>query len=91
MMTYCSTLLRLAHVLEVKNTGLALDSKRVPPRATMRTASATIKGSEVMRMSRRRHCILCKPEVTGDIRFINKQFDVCLISEIGSGELSLRG
>ena len=43
---------------------------------TMRTASATIKGFEVMRMIRRRHCILCKPKVTGEIRFINKLFNV---------------
>jgi transposase-like protein len=43
---------------------------------TMRTASATINGFEVMRMIRRRHCLLCKPKVAGEIRFINKLFDV---------------
>jgi transposase, IS6 family len=42
----------------------------------MRTASATIKGFEVMRMIRRLHCLLCKPKVTGEIQFINKLFDV---------------
>jgi IS6 family transposase len=41
----------------------------------MRTASATIKGFEVMRMIRR-HCLLCKPKVTGEIQFIIKLFDV---------------
>ena len=30
---------------------------------TMRTASATIKGFEVMRMIRRGHCLMCKPQV----------------------------
>ena len=43
---------------------------------TMRTASATIKGFEVMRMIRRCRCLLCKPKVAGEIQFINKLFDV---------------
>ena len=43
---------------------------------TMRTAYATIKGFEIMRMIRRRHCILCKPNVEGEIQFVNKLFDV---------------
>ena len=42
----------------------------------MRTAYATIKGFETMRMIRRRHCILCEPGVTGEIRFVNKPFDI---------------
>jgi hypothetical protein len=40
----------------------------------MKTAYATIKGFEVMRMIRRRQCILCKPEVAGEIQFINTLF-----------------
>jgi transposase-like protein len=40
----------------------------------MRTASATLKGFEVMRMIRRRHCILTQPGVTGEIRLINQLF-----------------
>jgi transposase, IS6 family len=40
----------------------------------MRTASATLKGFEVMRMIRRRHCILTQPSVTGEIRLINQLF-----------------
>jgi transposase-like protein len=43
---------------------------------TMRTAYATIKGFEMMRMIRRRHCILCKPKVSGELQFINKLFDI---------------
>jgi transposase-like protein len=42
----------------------------------MKTAHATIKGFEIMRMIRRRHCILCEPKVVGEIRFINKLFDI---------------
>ena len=41
----------------------------------MKTASATIKGFEVMRMIRRGHCLMCKPQVKDEVRFINKLFD----------------
>ena len=58
---------------------------------TMRTASATIKGFEVMRMIRHRHCLLCKPKVAGEIKFINKLFDVAaLICSIYKGESRVR-
>jgi len=43
---------------------------------TMKTASATIKGFEVMRMIRRGHCLTCKPQVKDEIRFVNKLFDI---------------
>ena len=43
---------------------------------TMTTASATIKGFEVMRMIRRGHCLMCKPHVKDEIRFGNKLFDI---------------
>jgi hypothetical protein len=46
----------------------------------MKTASATIKGFEVMRMIRRSHCLTCKPRVKDEIRFVNKLFDVCEIA-----------
>jgi IS6 family transposase len=42
----------------------------------MKTAAATIKGFEVMRMIRRGHCLTCKPHVKDEVRFINKLFDV---------------
>jgi transposase-like protein len=40
----------------------------------MKTASATIRGFEVMRMIRRGHCILPQPGVTGEIRLVNQLF-----------------
>ena len=43
---------------------------------TMKTASATIKGFEVMRMIRRGHCLTCKPHVKDEVRFVNKLLDV---------------
>lgn len=40
----------------------------------MKTADATIKGFEVMRMIRRGHCILTPPGATGEIRLVNQLF-----------------
>ena len=47
-----------------------------PPRdfQRMRTASATLKGFEVMRMVRRSHCVQTQPGVIGGIRLINQFF-----------------
>ena len=42
----------------------------------MRTASATIKGFEVMRMIRRGHCLTCKPYAKDEVRFVNKLLDI---------------
>jgi transposase, IS6 family len=42
----------------------------------MKTAYATIKGFEVMRMIRKRQCILLGPGVMGEVRFVNKLFDL---------------
>jgi transposase-like protein len=65
----------LNNIIEADHGGI----KRVirPTRGfqTMRTAYA-IKGFEMMRMIRRRHCILCEPKVSGELRFINKLFDI---------------
>ena len=36
----------------------------------------TIKGFEIMRMIRRRHWILCEPNVAGEILFVNKPFEI---------------
>jgi transposase-like protein len=41
---------------------------------SMKTAVATIKGFEVMRMIRRGHCILTQPGTTGEIRLVNQLF-----------------
>ena len=46
---------------------------------SMKTAYATIKGFEVMRMIRRRHCMLIEPGITGEVRFVNKLFDLARI------------
>lgn len=43
---------------------------------TMKTANATIKGFEIMRMIRRGHCLTCKPGVHNEIRFVNRLFQV---------------
>jgi transposase, IS6 family len=43
---------------------------------SMKTAYATIKGFEVMRMIRKRQCILLEPGVTGEVCFVNKLFDL---------------
>jgi IS6 family transposase len=40
----------------------------------MKTASATLKGFEVMRMIRRGHCVMREPGATGEIRFVNQLF-----------------
>jgi transposase-like protein len=40
----------------------------------MKTASATLRGFEVMRMIRRGHCILPQSGVTGKIRLVNQLF-----------------
>ena len=42
----------------------------------MKTAYATIKGFEVMRMIRKRQCILLEPGVTGEVRFVAKLLGV---------------
>jgi IS6 family transposase len=47
---------------------------------TMKTASATIKGFEVMRMIRRGHCLTCMPHVKEEIRFVNKLFGIFKIA-----------
>jgi transposase, IS6 family len=44
----------------------------------MKTAYATIKGFEVMRMIRRGHCMLTEPGSTGEIRFFNQLFGLAV-------------
>jgi transposase-like protein len=66
----------LNNIIEADHGGI----KRVirPTRGfqTMRTGYATIKGFEIMRMIRRRHCILCQSTVAFSIRFVNKLFNI---------------
>ena len=47
---------------------------------SMKTAYATIKGFEVMRMIRKRQCILLEPGVTGEVRFVNTLFDLAALA-----------
>jgi hypothetical protein len=42
----------------------------------MKSACATIKGFEVLRMIRKRQCIGLEPEVAGEVRFLAKLFGV---------------
>ena len=42
----------------------------------MKTASATIKGFEVMRIIRRGHCPTCKPRVQDEVRQMDKLLEV---------------
>jgi len=43
---------------------------------TAKTAYATLKGIEVMRMIRKLQCILLKPGIAAEVRFFNKLFGV---------------
>jgi transposase, IS6 family len=43
---------------------------------TLPTASATIKGFEVMRMIRKRQCLMLESGATGEVRFVNRRFRV---------------
>jgi len=43
---------------------------------TMKTASAAIQDSEIMRMIRRGHSLTCKRRVHNEIRFVNRLFQV---------------
>jgi transposase, IS6 family len=41
---------------------------------TMKTAAATLKGFETMRMIRRGHCIQRERRATGEVRLVNRLF-----------------
>jgi len=42
----------------------------------MKTATATIKGFEIMRMIPRGHCLTCKPGVRNQFHFVNRLFQI---------------
>jgi IS6 family transposase len=42
----------------------------------MKTATATIKGFELMCIIRRGHCLTCKRGVRNEIRFVNRIFEI---------------
>src|SRR5271169_4900690 len=66
----------LNNIIEADHGGLKRVIRPMRGFQTMRTAYATIKGFQIMRMIRRRHCFLCKPRGEGEIQFINKLFDI---------------
>jgi len=41
---------------------------------TLPTASATIKGFEVMRIIRKRQCLMLESGITGEMHFVNRLF-----------------
>ena len=41
---------------------------------TLPTAPATINGFEVMRMIRKRQCLMLESGTTGEVRFVNRLF-----------------
>jgi hypothetical protein len=45
---------------------------------TIPTASATIKGFEVMRMISKRQCFMLEPGAAGELRFVNRLFRLAL-------------
>jgi transposase-like protein len=66
----------LNNIIEADHGGIKRVTRPTRGFQRMQTAYAPIKGFEIMRMIRRRHCILCEPKVSGEIRFINKLLDV---------------
>ena len=60
--------------LEADHGGLKRLIKPTRGFQSMKTAYATIKGFEVMRMLRKRQCILLEPGIAGEMRFVNKLF-----------------
>jgi len=66
----------LNNIIEADHGGIKRLTRPTRGFQTIKTAYAPIKGFEIMRMIRRRHCILCEPKVAGEIRFINKLFEI---------------
>jgi transposase, IS6 family len=66
----------LNNIIEADHGALKRVIRPVRGFQTMKTAAATIKGFEVMRMIRRGHCLTCKPHVKDEVRFVNKLFDI---------------
>ena len=65
----------LNNIIEANHGGLKRVIKPARGFQTTRTAAVTIKGFEILRMIKRRHCLLGKPKVSGEIQFINNLFE----------------
>ncbi len=66
----------LNNIIEADHGALKQVIKPMRGFQTMKTATATMKGFEIMRMIRRGHCLTCKPGVRNEIRFVNQLFQV---------------
>jgi transposase, IS6 family len=66
----------LNNIIEADHGALKPMIRRVRGFKTMRTASATIKGFEIMRMIRRGHCVLKDRGTKGEVRFVNNLFGI---------------
>lgn len=64
----------LNNIIEADHGGIKRVLRPTRDFQTMKTAYVRIKGFEVMRMIRRRQCILCQPRVAGEIQFVNNLF-----------------
>jgi transposase, IS6 family len=64
----------LNNVIEVDHGALKRVTRPTRGFQRMRTAYATIKGFEIMRMIRRGHCILQTSGVVGEVRLVNELF-----------------
>ena len=66
----------LNNIIEADHGALKQVPKPTRGFQTMKTARATIKGFEIMRMIRRGHCLTCKRGVRNGIRFVNRMFEI---------------
>ncbi len=57
---------------------------------SMKTATATIKGFEIMRMIRRGHCLTCKRGANNEARFVNSLFGIAACSQGANAEANIR-
>ena len=64
----------LNSIIEADHGALKRVIRPTPGFQTMKTAAATLKGFEVMRMIRRGHCIFGQAGPTGEIRLVNQLF-----------------
>jgi transposase-like protein len=64
----------LNNIIEVDHGALKCVIRPARGFQRMKTASATIRGFEVMRMIRRGHCVLSHSGVTGEIRLVSQLF-----------------
>jgi transposase-like protein len=66
----------LNNIIEADHGALERAIKPTRGFQTIKTATATIKGFEIMRTIQRGHCLTCKKGVHNEIRFVNCLFQV---------------